>query len=77
MYPTEKNMLNRGSMVNVIPGNISKLEALSNELLMNIFEYTTPRDLMHGPGNLNHRVNGIINSSKICLAMFKRHRSAK
>jgi hypothetical protein len=64
-------------MVSVIQGNISKLETLANELLMNIFEYTTPRDLMYGLWNLNHRLNGIINSSKICLAMFKSHWSDK
>ena len=64
-------------MTNVIPGNISKLETLSNELLCTIFEYMTPRDLLYGIWNLNYRLNEIVNSSKICLAIFKSHRSSR
>ena len=61
---------------NVIQCNVPKLETLSDELWLNLFEFMAPRDLMYGFWNLNHRLNRIINSSKICLTMFKMGRSS-
>ncbi|CAF3693676.1 unnamed protein product [Rotaria socialis] len=70
---TTTKTLNYRSMSKVITGNVSKLETLSNELLVDIFEYVAPRDLMYGLWSLNHRLNGIVSSSKICLKIFKRY----
>lgn len=65
-------------MNNMTSNDISKLETLPNELLIGIFTYITPRDLMCGFWNLNYRLNDMMNSTKICLTMVDRwYRTSK
>ena len=46
---------------------IARLEDLSNELLIDIFEYFSPYDLHHGLYNLNWRFNSICEIRKLSI----------